>query len=173
MTIDVIDTYSAMNGILTAPLDERPTLLKAMLEPVAGMYRYFPGEPDLVGLHHMGSGFRVDRDDPGALPALEALRGVWSRIATALDDAVALQIAATPGITVPDIRVVIVLGDQHAGSFMEDYFGMSADGGVGGFIWLNFWPSPENLARSRRRRCTSSTTNCATRTPRSSGTPRR
>ncbi len=147
MTIEVIDTYSAMRRILTAPRGERPRLLREMLEPAAGMYRYFPGEPDLVALHHMGSGFRVDRDEPRALPALEALDGVWERVATALDDAAALQLAATPDIRVPDIQVVIVLGDPADAHFMDVTLGMSANGSTTGYVWLNFWPSPENLAR--------------------------
>lgn len=36
MTITVIDSYSAMSQILTAPLVDRPRLLEHMLEPVAG-----------------------------------------------------------------------------------------------------------------------------------------
>lgn len=147
MTIDVIDTFSAMRRILTAPLADRPRLLEEMLRPVAGLYRYFPGEPDLVALHHMGSGFRVDRDEPRALAALEALDGVWERVATALDDAVALQLTATPGIRVPDIQVVIVLGDPADAHFMDVTLGMSANGSTAGYLWLNFWPSPENLVR--------------------------
>jgi hypothetical protein len=72
--IDVLDSCAAMRGVLNAPLPERPERLRQMLEPAAGMYRYFPGEPDLVALHHMGSGFRTDREDERALPALDALR---------------------------------------------------------------------------------------------------
>lgn len=149
MGIDVIDSYSAMKDILTAPIAERGALLERMVRPVADMYRYFPGEPDLVALHHMGSGFRVDRDDDRARPALEALRDadIWSRIDAALHAAVEVQLTATPGIRVPDIQVMIVLGDGADTHFMDVNLGMSANGSVSGYLWLNFWPTPENLAR--------------------------
>lgn len=42
-----------MRDVLTAPIAERPERLRWMLEPVAGMYGYFPGEPDLVALHEV------------------------------------------------------------------------------------------------------------------------
>ncbi|MDN5750410.1 MAG: DUF2268 domain-containing protein [Pseudonocardia sp.] len=149
MTIDVIDSYTAMRDILSAPLADRPPLLRAMLEPVAGMYRYFPGEVDLVAMHHGGSGFRVDRDDERALPALDVLHGVgaWERIDVALQAALAVQLDATPRIVVPDIQVLIVLGDSSDAHFMNVNLGVIANGSVGGYLWLNFWPSPENLAR--------------------------
>lgn len=149
MTIDVIDSYTAMRDILSAPLADRPPLLRAMLEPVAGMFRYFPGEIDLVAMHHGGSGFRVDRDDGRALPALDALHDAdaWNRVTTALESALACQSAATPGIAVPDIQVMLVLGDCSDAHFMDVNLGMSANGSVGGYLWLNLWPSVENLAR--------------------------
>jgi len=138
-----------MRGILTAPLAERPALLEDMLRPVAGMFRYFPGEVDLVAMHHMGRGFRVDREDARALPALDALgeANAWERIDTALHHALAIQLKATPEIQVPDIQVMIVLGDPADAHFMDVNLGMSANGGTSGYLWLNFWPTEENLAR--------------------------
>jgi uncharacterized protein YjaZ len=149
MTITVLETDTAMRAILTAPLADRPAMLERMLEPVAGMYRYVPGEIDLVALHHGGSGFRVDREDPDALPALGALHdaNTWGRIEAALTRALEVQLAATPGIRVPDIQVAIVLGDSHDSHFMDVNLGMSASGGTSGYLWLNFWPSAENLER--------------------------
>ncbi|MEU4746705.1 hypothetical protein AB0G02_40475 [Actinosynnema sp. NPDC023658] len=61
MTITVLDTGPAMREVLSSPRADRPALLKAMLEPAAGLYRYFPGEVDLVALHRMGPGFPIDR----------------------------------------------------------------------------------------------------------------
>ena len=115
MKIDVLDSCTAMRDILTAPLPERPERLRRMLEPVAGMYRYVPGEPDLVALHHMSSGFRVDRDDERVLPALDALRDAdaWGRVERALHEGLARQLEATPGIATPDeLRVLLVLEHQ-------------------------------------------------------------
>lgn len=149
MTIKVLDTYPAIREILQAPVEERPGLLEAMVKPAAGMYRHFPGEVDLVAMHRMGSGFPLDRDEARCLDALEALHDAdaWGRIGRALDRAVAVQVAATPGITVPDITVLVVLGDPEDGYFMGPGLGMTANGSVTGYIFLNFWPYPENLAR--------------------------
>jgi len=149
MSIATLSTYSQMRDILNAPLADRPRLLEEMLQPVAGMYRYFPGDADLVALHHMGSGFRVDRDDERAQAGLEALReaNAWSRIDGALNDALAVQLEATPDIAVPDLQVVIVLGDPADEHFMDVNLGMAAAGGMPGYLWFNFWPSVENLMR--------------------------
>ncbi|MBE1577442.1 DUF2268 domain-containing protein [Amycolatopsis roodepoortensis] len=149
MTITVLDTYPAMRAILRAPRPDRAAMLKAMAEPAAGMYRYFPGEVDLVAMHAMSSGFPLDRDEERCLEALEALHeaDAWNRIQRALDDAVATQLAATPGLTVPDITVLTVLGDPGDAHFMGPNLGMTANGSVSGYIHLNFWPYPENLAR--------------------------
>lgn len=149
MTIDVIDSHAAMREMLQAPLADRPALLERMLEPVAGMYKYFPGEPDLVALHHMSSAFRVDRDDERLLPALDDLRDAdaWGRIDTALRAALQVQLDATPGINVPDIKVMLVLGDPSDEHFMDVSLGMVANGGISGYLWINLWPYPENLAR--------------------------
>jgi uncharacterized protein YjaZ len=149
MTITVLDTYPAMREILRAPDADRPALLQAMLEPAAGMYRYFPGEVDLVAMHRMGSGFPLDRDSGRCLEALEALHDAdaWGRIGRALDHALTVQLAATPGITVPDLTVLVVLGDPGDAHFMGPALGMTANGSVSGYLFLNFWPYPENLAR--------------------------
>lgn len=149
MTIKVLDTHPAMREILRAPQADRAALLKAMVEPAAGMYRYFPGDVDLVAMHAMSSGFPLDRDEERCLEALDALHeaDAWNRIQRALDDAVTTQAAATPGIAVPDITVLIVLGDPGDEHFMGPNLGMTANGSVSGYIYLNFWPYPENLAR--------------------------
>lgn len=120
-----------------------------MLQPAAGMYRYFPGEVDLVLMHRMASGFPIDRDTHQCLEALEALHaaGAWDRIGRALQRAVDVQVAATPGITVPNITVLIIIGDPADQYFMCPSLGMSANGSVPGCLYLNFWPTSENLAR--------------------------
>lgn len=149
MTITILDTYPAMREILRAPRPERGELLRAMLRPAAGLYRYFPGEVDLVEMHRIGGAFPIDRDEQRCFEALEALReaDAWGRIGRALDEAVAVQLAATPGIAVPDLTVLIVLGDPGDNLFMETSLGMAANGSVTGYLYLNFWPYPQNLAR--------------------------
>ncbi|WP_414943710.1 hypothetical protein [Amycolatopsis sp. cmx-11-32] len=82
MTIKVLNTYPAMREILRAPHADRTALLKAMVESAAGMYRYFPGDVDLVAMHAMSSGFPLDSDEERCLEALGALReaDAWNRI---------------------------------------------------------------------------------------------
>lgn len=149
MTITILDTYPAMREALHAPPSGRPDLVRAMLEPAAGMYRYFPGEVDLIRMHRMGSGFPLDRDEGRCLQALEDLHDAdaWGRIERALHDALTVQLAATPEITVPDITVLIILGDPGDEYFMGPSLGMIANGAVTGYLVLQFWPYPENLAR--------------------------
>ncbi len=149
VAIEVLDTYIAMRGVLVAPLAQRSALLEQMLRPAAGMYRYFPGDVDLVAMHRMGFGFPLDRDEERCRQALEALHDAdaWGRIGRALEDALTVQLAATPGIAVPDITVLVVLGDPGDAHFMGPNLGMTANGSVSGYLFLNFWPSPENLAR--------------------------
>jgi len=48
---------------------------------------------------------------------------------------------------VPDITVLIVLGDPGNAHFMGPSLGMTANGSVSGYLFLNFWPYPQNLAR--------------------------
>ncbi|MGY2117617.1 DUF2268 domain-containing protein [Nocardia gipuzkoensis] len=149
MTITVLDTYSAMKEILRAPAADRAALLHTMLEPMQGMYRYFPGDVDLVAMHHHSSGFPLDRDTERCLDALEtlAVAGAWGRIRRALDDAVAVQLAATPELEVPDITVLFVLGDPGDAHFMGPALGLAGNGGISGYIVITLWPFPENVER--------------------------
>lgn len=150
MKIDVLDTRNGTDRILAAPLDRRPDLLRELLAPVAGMYRYFPGEPDLVALHHMGCGFRVDRDDERVAQGLDLLvqADAWTRVEDAVRGGVEHQLTATPGIATPDeLHVVLVLGDPGNADFLDVFLGASGNGSVTGYVWVCLWPSPENLAR--------------------------
>lgn len=149
MTITVLDTFTGIDTVLRAPAAERSARLTAMLTPMAGMYRYFPGEVDLEAMHRMSFGFPIDRDNDACSDALATLHeaDAWGRISRALDDALTVQLAATPGIEIPDITVLIVLGDPGDAYFMESAKGMSGNGSAFGYISLTFWPTPENLAR--------------------------
>lgn len=149
MTIEVLDTYAAMREILAAPQPDRPDLLRKMIEPAKGMYRYFPGEVDMVQMHAMSGGFPIDRDEEHCLAALEELRAAdaWGRIARALDEAVAVQREAVPEVVVPDLVVLLSLADPGDEHLMGPGLGMSANGSVSGYIWINLWPYPENLER--------------------------
>lgn len=149
MAITVLDTCSAMRRILQAPMADRAGLLRSMLEPNAGMYRYYPGEIDLVSVHHQTSGFPIDRDEERCLDALDTLEaaGAWERMQRALDDALAVLLEATPGLKAPDITVLFVLGDPADQHFMGPCLGLTGFGGISGNIAITFWPFPENVER--------------------------
>ncbi|MFC9970308.1 DUF2268 domain-containing protein [Spirillospora sp. NPDC127200] len=149
MSITVLDTCSAMRRILLAPTADRVDLLRSMLEPVRGMYRYHPGEIDLASLHLETSGFPIDRDEERCLDALDTLEaaGARERMQRALDDALAVLLEATPGLEAPDITVALVLGDPGDGHFMGPCKGVTGFGGISGQIVITFWPFPENMER--------------------------
>ena len=149
MAITVLDTNSAMRRILRAPVADRADLLRSMLEANRGMYRYQPGELDLVDLHLRSSGFPIDRDEERCLDALETLAaaGAWERMQRALDGALAVLLEAKPGLTAPDITVLFVLGDPGDAHFMGPCKGVTGFGGIPGHIAITCWPFPENVAR--------------------------
>ncbi|WP_378732899.1 DUF2268 domain-containing protein [Nocardia brasiliensis] len=149
MTITVLDSYSAMKQILRAPVGDREDMLRSMLDPIAGMYRYFPGEVDLVAFHRQSAGFPLDRDEQRCLDAIEKLAaaGAWERMQQAMDEASAVLLAATPGFQAPDITVLLLLGDPSDANFMGPSLGVTGFGGISGYIAITLWPYPENLER--------------------------
>src|SRR5690606_40531067 len=57
-----------------------------------------------------------------------------------------VQLDATPDITVPEeIVVLIVLGNPDDDLFVGPSKGMSANGSVTGYLWINIWPNDEIL----------------------------
>ncbi|MEV4457891.1 DUF2268 domain-containing putative Zn-dependent protease [Microbispora sp. NPDC049633] len=149
MPITVLDTYSAMRRILLAPVADRVDLLRSMLEPIRGMYRYQPGDVDLAAVHRETSGFPIDRDEERCLDALETLAAAqsWERMQRALDDALTVLLEATPGLKAPDITVLFVLGDPADEHFMGPCQAVTGFGGISGYITITFWPFPENVER--------------------------
>ncbi|MFD9865101.1 hypothetical protein [Streptomyces alboflavus] len=80
MKIIVHDTASSMLDLLRRPLGERPDVLRDMLGPLHGVMSTVG--VDVVQMHQMGSGFRIDVEDPRYLTALCRMRdaGVWGQI---------------------------------------------------------------------------------------------
>ncbi|GAA3467160.1 DUF2268 domain-containing putative Zn-dependent protease [Nonomuraea roseola] len=143
MKFTVHDTFSAMADLLERPLEERPALLTAMLAP---MRASIPMPGDSVDLHHMGSGFRVDREDERYLPAVRNLidRDVRGRIERALADA-ADRLRSFDG---PDhLNVMFVLGDPDDDYLMDvagGYYGM---GSYGDWLYVIAWPREDVIDR--------------------------
>lgn len=149
MKITVLDTYTAMREILCAPEPERAALLEEMWRPAAGMYRYFPGPVDLVAMHAASSGFPLDRDTAACLDAVERLRAAdaWGRIERALRHAADRLADALRRVDLPEVTVLLIVGDPSDRIYLDEALGLTANGSVTGYLYLNVWPSPENLDR--------------------------
>ena len=138
-----------MEAALKAPEAERGHVLRSMLAPMEGMFRYFPGEVDLLTMHAMSFGFPFDEPGEVIQRALDRLSDadVWGRLESAMGSAVDQQLAATPGVHVPEITVLIVLGNPTDEYFMGPLRGFSGNGSSTGYISLTLWPTEENLKR--------------------------
>lgn len=149
MEITVLDTYTSMLTVLQAPAAERPALLERMWQPMMGMYRYFPGPVDLAAMHRASSGFPLDRDTEACIDAVERLHAAdaWGRVERALHEAAAWLQDGLERVDLPAVTVLLVVGDPGDRIFLEEALGLTANGSVTGYLYLNIWPSPENLER--------------------------
>ncbi|MBY6060575.1 DUF2268 domain-containing protein [Microbacterium esteraromaticum] len=149
MTITVINSAPMMRQALTAASDLRADLVREMWAPMAGMYHFVPGGVDLATVHRQGFGFDWDSPTEAAQDGLARLveADAWNRIRTALDAGAAALKAANPAHEVPDLTVLLVLGDQTHEHFMNEVQGLSAFGGISGYITLTLWPTPEVMDR--------------------------
>ncbi|SHF59549.1 DUF2268 domain-containing protein [Streptoalloteichus hindustanus] len=149
MKIVVHDTASATLDLLRRPVAERADALREMLSPLESAMAVM-GDVDLVQMHTtMGSGFRIDQDDPRYASALHQMRdaGVWRRIEETLSAAAARLTAVPDARHAETVHVVLVLGnpdDDHLTVRSEGYFGM---GGFPGAIQLVMWPTETSLEK--------------------------
>ncbi|MCA2222103.1 DUF2268 domain-containing protein [Nonomuraea aurantiaca] len=143
MEFIVQDTLTPMAELLEQPLERRPDLLRELLAPIR---QVIPMPGDIVDIHHQGSGFRVDAEDPRYLPALHAMMeaDVLGQIEHELHRA-ADRLA---GLKLPDsLRVLFVLGDPASEQLMKvtgGYYGMGSSPGL---LYLLGWPSEEIIGR--------------------------
>ncbi|ALD13873.1 DUF2268 domain-containing protein [Clavibacter capsici] len=149
MTITMIDSASAMQRILDSPEGERAGLVREMWAPLAGMYRFAPGEVDLAEAHRGVSGFPWDRDLDETRRSLDALvrADAWARMETALAAGLEAIHRADPGAVLPDIHVLLIVADSRDEHLVREVGGLSAFGGISGSILLVLHPTPEVLAR--------------------------
>ncbi|MGV9307182.1 DUF2268 domain-containing protein [Nonomuraea sp. NPDC003727] len=143
MEIIVHDTFTAMADLLRRPLGERRDLLAGMLAPIRAA---IPVPGDIVDIHHQGAGFRVDREDPRYLPAVEKL--IEQDVPGQIERALGKAAAALTGLAAPDaIQVMFVLGhpdDDYLMNVVGGYYGM---GGSGDVIYLLAWPGDDVIGR--------------------------
>ncbi|MEU2616334.1 DUF2268 domain-containing putative Zn-dependent protease [Micromonospora sp. NPDC007271] len=116
------------------------------------MYFFVPGGVDMATVHQQNFGFPVD----GREVADERIRkgldelvaaDAWSRVSSALEEGVAALTSAVPGLEVPDLRILLVLGDPTNAHFMDEVHGVSGFGGISGYITITVWPHPIVLDR--------------------------
>ncbi|MGW6061663.1 DUF2268 domain-containing protein [Streptomyces sp. NPDC055189] len=151
MKIVVHDTASAMLDLFQRPLQERPDALREMLSPLQSAMAAV-GDVDLVEMHRMGSGFRLDREDPRYLTALREMRdaGAWNQIEDSLAASWERIDAAVPGIKHAEtVHVVLVLGDPDDKHLTERSAGYFGAGGFPGAIHLTMWPTDTSLKKIR------------------------
>lgn len=152
MNITLIDSAASMRRILDAPIPDRADLVRDLWEPMAGMYRFVPGGLDIFDAHALNFGFPVEasgtveqqvREGLDALVAADA----WTRIEGALARGITELTAANPDLVVPDLRVLLMLGDPTNAHFTDEVQGLSAFGGISGYITITVWPTPRVLER--------------------------
>ena len=149
MSITVLDTSHGIAEVLAAPSSRRADVLREVLAPMAGMYRWFPGDVDLVAMHSASFGFALDSPAAGTRRALDELRAAdaWARIERASTRALERQSRAVPGLRVPDVTVSLMVGDAGDDYFAGPARGFSGNGSVPGFVTLTVLPTDENLGR--------------------------
>ncbi|MDJ0319887.1 hypothetical protein [Pseudarthrobacter sp. PS3-L1] len=115
MTLSIVDTKNGLEAVPKAHEAERTQTLRSALTPLEGMFRYFPGEIDLLMMHSMSFGFSLDLPHEETQQGLNLLHNAdaWERVETALSTAAKHQLAATAGIDIPDIKVLIMLGNPN------------------------------------------------------------
>ncbi|WP_194829626.1 DUF2268 domain-containing protein [Nocardia sp. XZ_19_231] len=149
MTIAVIDTAKLMTGVLDAPESERADLVRAMWAPMDGMYGFVPGGVDMARIHSQGFGFSWDEPTEEVRQAVRRLvdADAWNRVKSALERGVEALRAADPGAAIPDLTVLLVVGDPANAHFMNEVRGLSAFGGISGYIAITVWPTPTVVDR--------------------------
>lgn len=149
MSISVIDSASGMNRVLTANTKDRADLIRDMWAPMAGMYQFIPGGVDMATVHQQNFGFCPDSAIEQVREGLESLvaADAWARIEKALENGVAALSSADPGVTIPDLNVLLVLGDPTSKHFVDEVQGISGFGGISGYIAITVWPTCRVLDR--------------------------
>lgn len=149
MSLSLIDSASMTTRILDAPRDSRADLVREMWAPMAGMYHFIPGGLDLATVHRQNFGFDWQNPTDELRDGIDALlkADAWTRIAAALKRGISALETADPGVTVPDLTVLLVLGDPTNEHFISEVQGLSGFGGISGYITLTVWPTPTVLDR--------------------------
>jgi uncharacterized protein YjaZ len=149
MSISLVDSASAMARVLDATPDTRADLVRTMWAPMAGMYHFIPDGLDMASVHRQNFGFDWDNSSDQLRDGLKMLvdADAWRRVAEALDTGVSALKSADPSVIVPDLTVLLVLGDPTNDHFLNEVQGLSGFGGISGYIAITVWPTERVLDR--------------------------
>ncbi|WP_151952334.1 DUF2268 domain-containing protein [Brevibacterium sp. Marseille-P9724] len=149
MTISMIDSAAKMRAMLDCPPERWQEAARRLWEPMSGMYFFNPGELDLAAVHRQNFGFGPEAPRQQVVDALRRLEkaAAWHRIEAALAQGAADLAAANPSLRIPDVTALLVLGDPTNRHFMDEIKGLSAFGGISGYIAITLWPTDEVLNR--------------------------
>ncbi|WP_311478925.1 DUF2268 domain-containing putative Zn-dependent protease [uncultured Gulosibacter sp.] len=149
MTIFMIDSLAGMRRLAKALPGEWDEAARDLWAPMTDMYSFMAGNPDFAQVHAQNFGFGHETPNDVILEALRTLESAdaWKRIELALHDGLDRLAAANPSMRMPDLRVLLVLGDPSNTHFMDELRGLSAFGGISGFITITIWPTSEVLNR--------------------------
>lgn len=149
MAITVLDTDRTLAEALHAAPGRRADALAGVLEPMAGMLAFAPPGTPLEALHAMALGVRLDRDRDRAEDGLRRMveADTWGRVEGALVEGAEALAAAVPGLTIPDVRVLLMLGDASDDYLASEMRGLVGNGGLPGFLTITIVPNDETLAR--------------------------
>ncbi len=149
MTVTMIDSASAMRQMLDASPEQWPEKSRHMWEPMAGMYFFIPSGPDLVAVHGQNFGFGPSAPKDEVRDSIEVLEqaDAWGRIERSLTAGLDELASANPELTMPDLTVLLLLGDPSNKHFMDEIRGLSAFGGISGYIAITVWPTEEVVDR--------------------------
>lgn len=138
-----------MARVLDATPDMRADLVREMWAPMAGMYHFIPGGLDMASVHRQNFGFDWEKTSDQLREGVKMLvdADAWRRVAEALDAGVAALKSADPSVTMPDLTVLLVLGDPTDDHFLNEVQGLSAFGGISGYIAITVWPTRRVLDR--------------------------
>lgn len=147
--LTIIDTASTTRRVLAAPVPERAELLRQVRAPLNGMFPFIPGGPDQFEIHRGTYGYPIEGSDARILDALARLEDAdaWGRIRRALAEGIAALTSAVPDLSVPDLTVHLTVGDPSDAYFMDEIRGLSAFGGMSGYIEITVWPHDVVLDR--------------------------
>lgn len=138
-----------MARVLDAAPDMRADLVREMWAPMVGMYHFIPDGPDMASVHRQNFGFDWENSSDQLREGLKAMvdAAAWRRVAEALDVGVAALKSADPSVVVPDLTVLLVLGDPTNDHFLNEIQGLSGFGGISGYIAITVWPTRRVLDR--------------------------